>query len=376
VMALVIGIAINNGFRSTLQRSLLGATAHVMLLERDGTQGISNWAELDPKLQKIPHVVSVSPVLYGKVVMTGPPGASQVEGAELKGVPLDRPGDILRHLKEGSFEELKNTAGLPGIILGSNLAQKTGMLLHGVVNVVSPQAVLTPMGLHWSLVPYQFRVVGIFETGFEAVDSFWAFTALSSAEQILNEGKLVNTIELRLDDIYQAQQVADAAEKIAGPKIAAKTWMEQFQPILGALNTEKVVTALTIGLIQLVAALNILIALIMMVVEKNRDIAVLMSMGAKRQQIRKIFVLEGLLIGVVGTVIGLAVGYSLSYLADQYHWLRLNAEVYSLPYVPFNARWQDGIWIAATAIFISFIATLYPARSATRIAPVEALRYE
>jgi lipoprotein-releasing system permease protein len=232
------------------------------------------------------------------------------------------------------------------------------------------------MGLHWSLVPYQFRVVGIFETGFEAVDSFWAFTALSSAEQILNEGKLVNTIELRLDDIYQAQQVADAAEKIAGPKIAAKTWMEQFQPILGALNTEKVVTALTIGLIQLVAALNILITLIMMVVEKNRDIAVLMSMGAKRQQIRKIFVLEGLLIGVVGTVIGLAVGYSLSYLADQYHWLRLNAEVYSLSYVPFNARWQDGIWIAATAIFISFIATLYPARSATRIAPVEALRYE
>ena len=187
---------------------------------------------------------------------------------------------------------------------------------------------------------------------------------------------MVNTIELRLDDIYQAQQVADAAEKIAGQHIAAKTWMEQFQQILGALNSEKVVTALTIGLIQLVAALNILITLIMMVVEKNRDIAVLMSMGAKRQQIRKIFVVEGLLIGVVGTLIGLVLGYSLSYLAGHYHWLRLNAEVYSLPYVPFNARWQDGIWIAATAIFISFIATLYPARSATRIAPVEALRYE
>ena len=114
----------------------------------------------------------------------------------------------------------------------------------------------------------------------------------------------------------------------------------------------------------------------MMVMEKNRDIAVLMSIGAKRQQIRKIFVMEGLLIGVVGTVIGLALGYTLSYLADHYHWLRLNAEVYSLPYVPFNARWQDGIWIAAAAIFISFIATLYPARNATRIAPVEALRYE
>jgi lipoprotein-releasing system permease protein len=376
VMALVIGIAINNGFRSTLQRSLLGATAHVMLLEKPPAQGISNWAELDPQLQKIPHVVSVSPVLYGKVVLYGAPGVSQVEGGQLKGIPSDAPQDILRHLKEGSFDDLKNTTGLPGIILGANLAQKTGMLLHSVVTVVSPQGVLTPMGMHLSLIPYQFRVVGIFESGFFDIDSFWAFTALNSAQQIFNEGAVVNTIELRLDDIYQAQQVADAAEKIAGQHIAAKTWMEQFQQILGALNSEKVVTALTIGLIQLVAALNILITLIMMVVEKNRDIAVLMSMGAKRQQIRKIFVVEGLLIGVVGTLIGLVLGYSLSYLAGHYHWLRLNAEVYSLPYVPFNARWQDGIWIAATAIFISFIATLYPARSATRIAPVEALRYE
>ena len=142
---------------------------------------------------------------------------------------------------------------------------------------------------------------------------------------------MVNTIELRLDDIYQAPASGRGGRKDRRPKIAAKTWMEQFQQILGALNSEKVVTALTIGLIQLVAALNILITLIMMVVEKNRDIAVLMSMGAKRQQIRKIFVLEGLLIGVVGTAIGLMLGYSLSYLADHYHWLRLNAEVYSLP---------------------------------------------
>ena len=136
--------------------------------------------------------------------------------------------------------------------------------------------------------------------------------------------------------------MAEAAEKIAGPNLDAKTWMEQFQQILGALSSEKVVTALTIGLIQLVAALNILITLIMMVMEKNRDIAVLMSMGAKHRQIRKIFMLEGVLIGVVGTAIGLTLGYTLSYLADRYHWLRLNAEVYSLPYVPFNARWQDG----------------------------------
>jgi lipoprotein-releasing system permease protein len=371
VMALVIAIAINNGFRNTLQRSLLGATAHVTLLEKAPGDGIANWAELDPQLRKLPHVESVSPVLYGPVFLSGP---LQSLGAELKGIPPDNPPDMLRHLKQGSAKGLTNDQGLPGIILGAALAQKTGMLLHSVVNVISPQGPLTPFGP--AISHRQFRVIGIFESGFYEIDSYWAFSALKPAQQLFDVGNIVNAVELRLTDIYQAPQVAQAAEKIAGPKLSAKTWMEQFQQILGALNTEKVVTALTVGLIQLVAALNILITLIMMVMEKNRDIAVLMSMGAKREQIRKIFVMEGLLIGVVGTVIGLALGYTLSYLADHYHWLRLNAEVYSLPYVPFNARWQDGIWIAAAAIFISFIATLYPARNATRIAPVEALRYE
>ncbi len=373
-MALVIGLAINNGFRSTLQRSLLGATAHVMLLEKESTGGISNWAELVPPLRKIPHVVNASPVLYGTVLLAGPLGGGQAAGAEMKGIPVDSPPELLLHLKQGSFEDLKNNNGLPGIILGANLARNTGMMLHSVVNVIPPQGEMTPFGI--KLVSYKFRVVGIFESGFYDVDALWAFTALQSAQQVLSVENVVNTIELRLDDIYEAPQVAQAAEKIAGGKLGAKTWMEQFHQILGALNTEKVVTAITIGLIQLVAALNILITLIMMVMEKNRDIAVLMSMGAKRQQIRKIFMLQGVLIGVVGTVIGLAAGYTLSFLANEYHWLPLNQEVYSVGYVPFAPRWQDGIWIAATAIFVSVIATLYPARNATRIAPVEALRYE
>jgi lipoprotein-releasing system permease protein len=248
------------------------------------------------------------------------------------------------------------------------------LLLHSVGRVISPQGELTPFGLHLSV--YQFRVIGIVESGFYDVDSSLAFTSLQAAQQVFNTGNVVSDIELQLDDIYEAPEVAKAAEKAAGAPLVANTWMEQYRQILSALKMEKVVTAVTIGLIQLVAALNILITLIMMVMEKNRDIAVLMSMGAKRQQIRKIFVLQGLLIGVVGTSIGLAVGYILSYFADRYHWLTLNQEVYSLSYVPFNPRWQDGIWIAAAAIFVSFIATLYPARGATRIAPVEALRYE
>jgi lipoprotein-releasing system permease protein len=374
VMALVIGLAINNGFRTTLQQSLLGTTAHVMLLNQQASQGIANWKELEPALRKLPHVTSVSPGLYGEVLLTGPLGGVQASGAVLKGVPLDTPPDMLRHLKQGSFDELKNNTGLPGIILGASLAHKTGMLLHSVVDVISPQGELTPFGP--KLTRYQFRVVGIVESGFYDVDSTMAFTSLQSAQLVFDTGNVVSDIELQLDDIYEAHEAAQAAEKVAGPHLVANTWMEQYRQILSALNMEKVVTAVTIGLIQLVGALNILITLIMMVMEKNRDIAVLMSMGAKRQQIRKIFVLQGVLIGVVGTSIGLAVGYTLSYFADRYHWLSLNQEVYSLSYVPFNPRWQDGIWIAAAAIFVSFIATLYPARSATRVAPVEALRYE
>jgi len=374
VMALVIGLGINNGFRSTLQQSLLGTTAHVMLLNQQSSQGIANWSELEPALRKLPHVTSVSPGLYGEVLLTGPLGGAQAGGAVLKGVPLDTPPEMLRHLKQGSFAELKNNTGLRGIILGASLAHKTGMLLHSVVNVISPQGELTPFGP--KLIRYQFRVVGIVESGFYDVDSTMAFTSLQEAQIVFDTGNAVSDIELQLDDIYKAPEVAQAAEKVSGPHLLANTWMEQYRQILSALNMEKVVTAITIGLIQLVGALNILITLIMMVMEKNRDIAVLMSMGAKRQQIRKIFVLQGVLIGLVGTSIGLAVGYTLSYFADRYHWLALNQEVYSLSYVPFNPRWQDGIWIAAAAIFVSFIATLYPARSATRIAPVEALRYE
>ena len=373
VMALVIAIAINNGFRTTLQRSLLGATAHISIIERQPSIGIENWRQIEPKLRNLPHVVNVSAGLYGTVLLSGPLGGA-ASGAEVKGIPVDRPPDMLLHLQQGSFAGLKPGPGLPGIILGSRLALSTGMMLGSVANIISPQGPMTPLA---GVTPHamRFRVVGIFESGFYEIDSFYAFMSLDSAEGLFDVTN-VNSIELKLDDIYQAPQVAEAAQKIIGPDLVANTWMEQYKQILSALSSEKLVTAVTIGLIVLVAALNILITLVMMVMEKNRDIAMLMSMGAKRQQIRKIFVFQGMLIGVVGTLIGLGLGYTLSFLADRYHWLSLNQEVYSFSYVPFNPRLVDGIWIAAVAIFTSFIATLYPARSATRIAPVEALRYE
>jgi lipoprotein-releasing system permease protein len=374
VMALIIALSINNGFRGTLQRNLLGATAHVNVLEKAPGPGIENWRDLSVRLAKLPHVIGVAPSLYGQIMLSGP---RQSSGAILKGVDpatAARQTEMLSRLKSGSVDRLKPGSGYPGIILGSRLAEHTGMMQDSVVQVIVPSGDLTPFGPRAAT--HHFRVVGIFESGFYELDATWAYASLESVQRVLSVEDVVNSIELKVDDIYAAPDVAKAAERIAGKELAATHWMEQNKPILNALQMEKAVTVITIGLIQLVGALNILIALIMAVMEKYKDIAILMAMGARHKHIRNIFVLQGVLIGVVGSTIGLALGYTLAYLADRYRWISLDAEVYSLAYVPFDPRPIDALWVAGIAIFVSFIATLYPARNATRIVPVEALRYE
>lgn len=373
VMALVIALAITTGFSHTLQKNLLGVYAHVNMMDKNGN-GIENWRELRQKFLTIPHVTGASPALFAGVYAKGP---KQSEGVSLQGIDVSSAltvSDTLRRLKEGSLEGLKTSGRIPGIILGSRLAQDIGMPLNSIVTVISPQGTLTP----FDVVPSyrRFRVVGIFESGFPDFDARWAYTSLAAAQQALSLEDVVNTIELRLDDLNLATQVAKTAESMAGPNFAATTWMEQNRQLFRALELEKIVTVVTIGLIELVAALNILIALVMMVMEKYRDIAVLMSMGAKREQIRNIFMLQGLLIGVVGSAAGLIAGYPICYFADRYRWLSLNDQIYALSYVPFEAHAVHGVWIAAAAILVSFLATVYPARSATKIVPAEVLRYE
>ncbi len=374
VMALVIALAINTGFRNTLQRNLLGATAHVTVLEKEPGNGIQDWESLAAKLRNLKHVKKASPGLYGQVFFAGP---VQSAGGVLKGIPLgsdQAAADVLMRLKNGSLATLGNRGRYPGIIMGSKLAQSTGMLMDSIITIISPQGELTPMGARPAY--YKFQVVGLFESGFFDLDNAWAFTDLKSAQRVLSLGDVVNSIELKLDDPNEAPGVAAAAGSLLPPRLTATTWMEQNRQIRNALRMERVVTVVTIGLIELIAALNIVITLIMMVMEKYRDIAVLMSMGARREQIRRIFMYQGLLIGCVGTAIGLVLGYGISFLAGHYQLLRLDEEVYSLSFVPFEPQWWDGLWIAAAAIFVSWAATLYPARSATRIAPAEALRYE
>ncbi len=375
VMALVIALAINNGFRNTLQTTLLGAYAHVNIMEKEPGEGIANWRDLIAKLRKLPHVVSASPTLYAEVYLYTPFSG---QAAVLKGIDTAgnlEAGDTLRTIKAGSLADLRDSAKPYGIILGDKLAAQLGAKLGQMVNVLSPQGgPLSPTGPRARLEP--FRVVGTFSSGFYEVDSSMGYISLPASQWLLNVEDVVNNIEIRLDNISLAPEVAAAAEKVVGPKLATATWMEQNSRIFGALKMERTVTFITIGLIVLVAALNILITLIMMVMEKHKDIAILVSMGAKQAQIRRIFVYQGLLIGVIGTTIGLAVGHALSYFADHYRWMRLDEEVYALSYVPFDPRWVDSVWIAAMAIAISLLATIYPARSASRIAPAESLRYE
>ena len=219
-------------------------------------------------------------------------------------------------------------------------------------------------------------MVGIFNSGFFDYDSSWAFTSLSDTQNLEGLGDQITVLEFKVDDIYKAGKISRQLEQAAGKGFMATNWMEQNKALFRALRLERLVTFITIGLIVFVAALNILISLTMMVMEKTRDIAVLMSMGTRKSQVRRLFITQGLLIGVIGTAIGLVVGYALSWVGGHYHLLSLAPEVYSIDYVPFAPRAMDGVLVAVVAIGISLIATLYPSWSAARILPAEALRYE
>ena len=254
------------------------------------------------------------------------------------------------------------------------MAQELGATVGSVVLVTSPQGELTPFGIVPKYV--RFHVTGIFDSGFYDYDAAWAFTRLEDAQRLFGLGDVVTVIEFKVDDIDRAGEIATALEQAAGRGFGSTNWMEQNRALFRALRLERVVTFITIGLIVLVAALNILISLIMMVMEKTRDIAILMSLGARRALVRRIFVLQGVLIGVLGTALGLVLGYALAWAGGHYQWISLSPEIYAIDYVPFAPRALDGVVVALVALAISLVATIYPSWAAARILPAEALRYE
>jgi lipoprotein-releasing system permease protein len=379
VASLIVAMAITNGMRRDLQDRLLGSTAHVQLM-RVASDGIRDWRPLTARLEQLPHVKAAAPGLYEQVLISR--GARSV-GTLIEGiVPQQerRVSDLLSTVTMGSAtalepQPLHNEANdTPPIVIGYDLADTIDVKVGSRVLVTSPQGELTPLGV---IPKYRwFRVVGIFHSGFYQYDAMMAFTSLADAQRLFGEPDVVSIISFKVDNLDRADQIGRTIEQAAGPGFLTTNWMEQNRPLFRALREEQIVTFIIIGLIVCVAALNILTALTMMVMEKSRDIAVMMSFGVQPRQIRTIFLLQGLIIGFTGTILGLVAGYALSWIGGHYRFIHLSAEVYSIDYLPFAARWTDGLIVAAVSLAVSLFATLYPSRSAARVLPAEALRYE
>lgn len=374
VMSLVIALAVNNGFKEDMENRLVGAMANVSLLKKE-SNGIRNYEELIAGLLQTPHVTAAAPALYENVLISAGPRA---RGIVLKGIDPERETAVttlLGNLRDGTVADLsKSFEDADPLIIGKELAKSLGAVVGSTLMITSPQGRLTPFGI----VPKfrEFQVVGIFDSGFYEFDATWTFTNLDVARRLFDLDDIVTVIEIKLDDIYLAESMAEKVEQAAGADFTTTNWMEQNRSLFNALRLERLVTVLTIGLIVFVAALNIFITLTMVVMEKRRDIAVLMAMGARQGQIWSVFTLYGLLVGSLGTLLGLIAGYAISWYADTYKLIRLPAEIYSLAAVPFRAQAIDGVFIALAALTICFLATLHPSVNAARLNPVEILRYD
>jgi lipoprotein-releasing system permease protein len=377
VAALIIALAITNGMRRDLQDKLLGSSAHVQLMPIEA-KGIRDWQPLLERLRQVPHVVAASPGLYEQVLVArgARDGGAMVEGI----LPNDEMGvsDLLKVATPGSVSALEPQnadmdSDLPPIILGSDLAETLGASAGDSVTLISPQGELTPFGIIPKYV--HFRLAGTFHSGFYQYDTQMGYVRLVDAQHLFDEPDLITVISFKIDDPNRALEVGKAIEQAAGKGYMTTNWIEQNRELFKALKLEQVVTFIIIALIVIVAALNILIALTMMVMEKTRDIAVLMSFGVEPGQVRRIFLMQGLLISLVGTAIGLVLGYLAAWAGSHYH-IPLSPDVYSIDTLPFAPRPLDGVIVSAVSIGISLLATLYPSYAAARILPAEALRYE
>ncbi len=382
VASLILALAITNGMQRDLQKGLLSSTAQVQLM-RVANDGIDDWRSLTDRLRGLPHVTAAAPALYGQVLISR---GARSGGALVKGIlPAEERtvSSLLDDIKQGTAAPLALVAAAtdqdstdthPPLVIGSDLADTIGAGVGDSVLVTSPQGELTPFGL----VPKyeRFQVVGVFHSGFYQYDSSFALARLTDIQHLFGEPNIVSIISFKVDNLYHADRIGKEIEKAAGKGYMTTNWMEQNQELFHALGEEQAVTFIVIGLIVCVAALNILIALTMMVMEKTRDIAVLMSYGVRPSQVRRIFVWQGMLIGILGTSIGLVLGYALAWAGGHYRIIHLSAAVYSLDYLPFAPRWQDGVVVALVALGVSLLATLYPSSSAAKILPAEALRYE
>jgi lipoprotein-releasing system permease protein len=372
VMAVIIALALMTGLQQELRDRILGSNAHVYVFKQGG---ISDYrAEVD-RLMKLPHVLGAAPAMHGMGLASV---ASHSSAIQIKGIDPaleSNVTDLPRSITSGSIDALRPSGpdDRDGILLGKDLAAELGVGVGDSISVLTPEGTLSPMGM--LPVPRRLRVAGTFSLGLYEFDSTYGFVRLETARRMLGRDT-AEYIQLRLDDIFQAPQIAHEIPQRIGSEYVATDWTDMSKSLFAALALEKIAVALAIGLIVMVAALNIVASLILLVMEKNRDIAILKTMGATARSVTAVFIMQGLIIGVIGTTVGAAAGVVVSRVLDRYQLIRVPVDVYQVTHLPFTLLARDFVAVVVTAILICFFATIYPSRQAARLDPAQALRYE
>ena len=381
VMTLIVVLAVMSGFEKTLKEKILGTQAHLVLLKAN-QEGINHYEEVMNEVEKVKGVVSTAPFIFNQVMLSS---ESNVLGVVLNGIDPDRVGkvtDLARNMKAGRLQDLKGESDSPGIILGVELAKHLGVTLNDAIQVVSPLGTMTPMGMMPKM--KRFRVVGVFYSGMYEFDNTLAYISVESAQKFFGMGSRVTGIEIKTNDIYKVKETGKEIRQKLGFPFWTKDWMEMNRNLFSALKLEKIIMFIILVMIVLVAALNIISTLIMVVMEKNKDIAILKSMGTPSKGILRIFIIEGGIIGVVGTALGTILGLSMAlnldkivgFLENRFDFKILSPDIYYIEKFPSQVNPMDVGLIVITAILISLLATLYPSWRASRLDPAEALRYE
>lgn len=375
VMALIVVIAVMAGFESDLKARILGVESHVVLMRHGGS--FTDYRKISKQIDTMDGVTAATPFIYTQIMLRSPSGVS---GAVLRGIDPESAGEVINILKDSGLQSLKRAQGpgnskawVPGIILGKELARNLGVGKGDAVYLISSQGMISPIGYLPAM--KRFRVSGLFESGMYEYDGSLAYVNLEDAQKILHMEDAVTGIEIRVKDVYDARDIAEKIVSNFGFPYWAKDWMQMNHNLFSALKLEKTVMFIILALIVLVAAFNIASTLIMMVMGKTKDIAILKAMGAPDSSIRKIFIFNGMIIGFVGTTLGVCLGFIMCELLEKYKFIELPGDVYYISTLPVRLNPMDVLIIAAAALIICFVATLYPARQASKLNPVEAIRY-